>query len=171
MNLICRKVQADIATLLLDPKAAPVELRIHAEGCQTCRESLTELQSTMRLLDEWQAPEPTPFFDGRLAARLRQERQAAPAGLVERLRTRLLFGSHMQLRPLAAGALALLLLIGGGTYAGLLDAHHSGPVQTSATVRDLQSLDENAQVFQQLNKLDEDEGAGNSSSSPAASDL
>ena len=84
------------------------------------------------------------------SARLRQ------AGFLERMRARLVFGSNLHLRPLAAGALALLLLIGGGTYAGFEGLGHStAPVAASATVKDLQSFDENAQVFQQMNSLDE----------------
>ena len=31
----------------------------------------------MALLDEWQAPEPSPYFDVRLNARLREERQSS----------------------------------------------------------------------------------------------
>ena len=170
-NTICRTARAELATLLLEPESAPAELRAHAGACPACREELAQLQSTMHLLDDWQAPEPTPFFEGRLAVCLREERQATPAGFIERLRARLLFGSNMQLRPLAAGALALLLVIGGGTYAGLVDSHPSGPAQTSATVRDLQSLDENAQVFQQLNKLDQDENDTGNTSSASANDL
>ena len=72
---------------------------------------------------------------------------------------RLMFGSNAHLRPLAAGALAALLLIGGGTYAGLMSTHPATPVVASATVKDLQSLDENAQVFQQMNTLDQDDNA------------
>lgn len=165
---ICRKVNENLALLLLEPGSAPAELRAHSGECRGCQEELAQMQGTMRLLDSWAAPEPTPFFDGRLRARLREEQRSAPAGLLEQLRTRLLFGSRMQLRPLAAGVLALALVIGGGAYAGLVDAHHSVQMQTSATVRDLQSLDENAQLFQQLSQLDQDD---NTDSGAAGNDL
>ena len=68
------------------------------------------------------------------------------------------FGStsrRVPMRPVAAGALAMMLAVGGGTFA-LLD-HGTAAPQTSATVRDLQSYDGNAQLFQQLNALDGDE--------------
>ena len=102
-----------------------------------------------------------------MAARLRSEREAQPAGFFERLRSRLLYGTNMHLRPVAAGALVLLLLIGGGTYAGFVNT--SQPVNPSATVRDLQSLDENSQVFQQLNTLDQQDD--DSDSAPSNSNL
>jgi hypothetical protein len=72
----------------------------------------------MALMDTWSAPEVTPYFDTRMAVLLREEQQAAPAGWLERMRERFLFGSHMNMRPLAAAALALIVAVGGGTYAG-----------------------------------------------------
>ncbi len=60
----------------------------------------------------------------------------------------------------SGGALATVLVIGGGTFA-LLDNEPVVPAApTSATVRDLQSYDGNAQLFQQLNALDTDEDSG-----------
>ena len=54
----------------------------------------------------------------------------------------------------------MVLVIGGGSFA-LLDSQPAAPTaQTSATVRDLQSFDGNAQLFQQLNTLDGDEDSG-----------
>jgi hypothetical protein len=38
------------------------------------------------LLDTWEAPEPSPYFLTRLDARMREEREAAPAGWLARLR-------------------------------------------------------------------------------------
>jgi hypothetical protein len=121
------------------------------------------MERTWKLLDEWQAPEPSAFFDAKLYARLRQEKENAPAGFFERAKAWLLYSSNFQLRPVAAGALATVIAVGGGTFA-LLN-HEVGPApQTSATVRDLQSYDGNAQVFQQLNALDGDEDSGNGAS-------
>jgi hypothetical protein len=100
-----------------------------------------------------------------MAARLRSERDAAPAGFLERLRARLLYSSNMHLRPVAAGALALLLLIGGGTFAGFMNSTSSPTVTPSATIRDLQSLDDNSQVFQQLNTLDQQDDDSDSGQS------
>ncbi|GGG91977.1 hypothetical protein [Silvibacterium dinghuense] len=133
---------------------ALAEARNHVQQCPECAGELAELAATMAALDAWEAPEPSPYFHARMSALLREERAAAPAGFFERLKTRLLFGSNVQLRPVAVGALALLLLIGGGTYAGLMSTTPA-PAHTSATIQDLQSLDENQAVFQQLNALDQ----------------
>lgn len=164
--MICRKVKANLVNLLLDPESVPADVRGHLKECAACSQELASLESTMNLMDEWQAPEPTTYFDSRLAARLREEQRAEPAGFLERMRARVLFGSNMSVRPLAAGVLALLLIIGGGTYAGLMTASSSAPVKVSATLEDLKSLDDNAQVFQQLTTLDQsdqnDNGNGSS---------
>jgi anti-sigma factor RsiW len=165
--MICRKTKANLADLLLDEQSVPVEVRKHVEDCPECKQELEALKATMQAMDAWDTPEPSPFFDARMAALLRSEREAPPAGFLERLRARLLFGSNMHLRPVAAGALALLILIGGGTYAGFMTGNHPATAPASAAVRDLQSLDDNAQVFQQLSALDQpdddsDSGASNS---------
>jgi hypothetical protein len=91
-----------------------------------------------------------------LAARLREEMHNPPASLWERMRARLLYGSNVQLRPIAAGALALLLLMGGGTAVWVQHGAQPPAPQQSATVHDLQLLDGNAQVYQQLSSLDTD---------------
>lgn len=156
----CRKFETEFKSLLpdllLDRERVPAAVRAHVDECADCSKELASLEATMLALDGWEGTEPSPFFDARMAARMRAEREAPPAGFLERMRARLVFGSNLHLRPLAAGALALLLLIGGGTYAGFEGLGHStAPVAASATVKDLQSLDENAQVFQQMNSLDE----------------
>jgi hypothetical protein len=45
-----------------------------------------------------------------------------------------------------------------------MTSHPAVPVKTSATIEDLKSLDDNAQVFQQLNALDQNDqdDSGNS---------
>ncbi len=151
--MICRMTKANLEDLLLDPEKVPVEVRKHVEDCAECSQELAALEATMLALDAWEAPEPSPFFEARMAAQLRSERDAPPAGFFERLRSRFLYSSNMHLRPIAAGALALLLLIGGGTWVGVMNT--TQPASPSAAVRDLQSLDENSQVFQQLNTLDQ----------------
>ena len=162
--MICRMTKANLENLLLDPEKVPVEVRKHVEDCPECSQELAALESTLLALDGWEAPEPSPFFEARMAARLRGEREAPPAGFFERLRARLLYSSNMHLRPVAAGALVLLLLIGGGTWVGVVNS--TQPANPSAMVRDLQSLDDNSQVFQQLNTLDQqdDDDSGQSNS-------
>lgn len=158
--MICRKFETEfkkiLPDLLFDRDRVPPAVRAHVEQCAECSRELKALESTMMALDAWEGIEPSPFFEARMAARMREERAAQPAGFLERMRSRLLFGSSLNMRPIAAAALALLLLIGGGTYAGFEGLHPATPVvASSATVRDLQSLDENAEVFQQMSSLDQ----------------
>jgi len=164
--MICRKLETELKKmlpdLLLDPERVPAEARAHVKQCADCRGELAALEATMSALDGWEGVEPSPFFDARMAARMREERSAPPAGWLARVRARLEMGSSRHLRPLVVGALALALMIGGGTYAGLEGFHSTAKVTptASATVRDLQSLDENAQLFQQMDTLDQqDNGA------------
>jgi hypothetical protein len=161
--MICQITKANLENLLLEPEKVPVEVRKHVEDCPECSQELAALESTMLALDAWEAPEPSPFFEARMGARLRAEREAPPAGFLERLRARLLYGSNLHLRPIAAGGLALLLLIGGGTYVGVVSLNQ--PSHPSAMVRDLQSLDDNSQVFQQMNTLDQQDDDSDSGQS------
>src|ERR1017187_6067404 len=46
-------------------------------------DALQALRSPMNLLDEWSAPEPSPFWDVRMQARLREEQQRASAGWLQ----------------------------------------------------------------------------------------
>ncbi len=156
--MICRNIQSKLPDLLLEPGSVAADVRAHVENCTECGRELRELRATMSALDAWEAPEISPYFDGRMTVLLRDEQRAPRAGWLERMRARLLFGESMRLRPLAAGALALAIAVGGGLYAGFV-SQPAQPVQSaSPVIRDLQSLDENAQVFQQLNSMDQDTG-------------
>lgn len=98
--MICRDCKSAIPDLLLDP-AAPsnAAARAHIDSCAECRDELASLQATFALLDDWQAPEPSSYFDQKLAVRLREEQDKAPAGWFERLRSRVLFNTGRQFRP------------------------------------------------------------------------
>jgi anti-sigma factor RsiW len=150
----CSGMESKLEDLLLDPAAAPAKVRVHVEQCEDCQRELAELQATMALLDTWESPEPSPYFLTRLDARMREERQAAPEGWFARLRDRLTFGPSMHVRPLAAMALAVVLLVGGGAYLGINDMD---PTATQpgheAVVRDLQTLDNNAQLLDQMEAM------------------
>jgi hypothetical protein len=156
----CTGMDQKLADLLLDPDSAPVNVTTHVAGCEDCHRQLEELRATMMLLDTWEAPEPNPYFMTRFEARLREERKAAPAGWLERLRARVLYGQHMHARPLAAMALTALLVLGGGAYLGVTDWEQPTPAPgQAAVVHDLQTLDSNAQLLDQLETI-----SGNSDS-------
>jgi hypothetical protein len=159
----CPEMKNTLAEMVFEARPLSDEARKHVAECAGCAAELAELQATWKLLDEWQAPEPSAFFDAKLYARLRVEQTIPPAGFFERAKAWLLYSNNLQMRPLAAGALATVLVIGGGTFA-LLDYQTTPAAPTSATVRDLQSFDGNAQVFQQLNALDGDEDSAGGAS-------
>jgi hypothetical protein len=85
---------------------------------------------------------------------MREERQAAPEGWFARLRDRFAYGPPMHVRPLAAMALAVMLLVGGGTYLGVTDLDQTtASAQPTAVVHDLQMLDNNAQLLDQMEAM------------------
>jgi hypothetical protein len=150
----CDAMETKLADVLLAPDAAPAKVAAHVAECEPCSKELDELRATMALLDTWEAPEPNPYFLTRLQARLNEERRAKPAGLFERWRARLVYGQRLHARPIAAMALTVVLLLGGGTYLGMTnwDQTQSAPPQ-AAVVHDLQVLDNNAQLLDQLETL------------------
>lgn len=167
--MICHDCQSALPDLLLDP-ASPsnAAARAHLDTCAACRQEFNSLEATFALLDLWQAPEPSPYFDQKLGVRLREEQAIAPAGWFERIRTRLLFNTGRQFRPALAGALALVLLLGGGTFAGITSSH-SRKVEASATVEDLQILDKNDQALQTMDQLLQDDSPADDANTPPSS--
>jgi hypothetical protein len=152
----CTEMEAKLADLLLDPETVPAKVTAHVAECDSCGKKLEELRATMALLDHWEAPEPNPYFLTRLNARLDEERQAAPAGWFERLRARWTYGPQLHARPLAAMALTVVLLLGGGTYLGLTNWDQPAAPPQTAVVHDLQVLDNNDQLLDQLETISSD---------------
>ena len=149
----CREMNTKLADLLLDSHTVTSESLRHLEECADCRRELAELRATMAFMDNWESQEPSPFFDAKLLARLRAEQSAPSLGLFARWKAWYQYGSKHRLQPLMAGALALVILVGGGTYADL--TWIAPAPQESATLHDLQSLDNNFEVLQQLDSVDQ----------------
>jgi hypothetical protein len=165
----CKDCQSVFLDLLLEPGApANAAARSHIASCAECKQEFKSLEATFALLDTWKAPEPSPYFDQKLAGRLREEQALAPAGWFERLKSRLLFNTGRQFRPALAGALALVLVVGGGTFADVSGFLHPKP-QISATVQDLQILDKNDQVLQTMDQLLQDVGSADDAGAPPSS--
>ena len=118
------------------------------------------MHEMMRLMDDWKAPDPSPWFDARMAARFREEMQRPPESLFARLHDYWLFSREAAMRPVMVSAMGLLLVAGGGTWwqASHMQQASTHPANVSATVQDLQILDNNAQAIQQMSQLLDDDG-------------
>lgn len=122
----------------------------HLESCAGCAEHWKSLQATMTLLDEWQAPEPSPYFETRLQARLREEMAKPQTGWFQWFR-----------RPVLAAALTVLMGVGVGLYV----THQRGITTRSepvavmegpgTAVSDLQALDKNHDMYADFDLLDD----------------
>ena len=145
--------------MLLDPRPGSAKVQAHVAECERCQGEFEELKATIEMLDAWKVPAPSPYFLTRLGARMREEREAAPAGwlasAIARMRATLAYGPGLHARPLAAVALTVMLLVGGGTYLSVTDIMQppQPAAQNAAVVHDLQTLDSNAQVLDQMEAL------------------
>ena len=137
----------DIRELLPDLAAGVVavapEVNDHLRTCTGCADTLADFRKTMALLDEWGAPEPSPYFDVRLQAKLREEaaRVEQHYGWLSWLR-----------RPVLAGAMAVALVAGITVFE--VERPRTGPsgpalanIQPGTAVGDLQTLDKNHDIF------------------------
>jgi hypothetical protein len=150
----CAGMEEKLADLLLDEASAPAKVKTHVAECASCREELEKLRATMSLMDTWTAPEPSPYFMTRLNARMREEREAPRLSWLQRIRDRFTYGPQMHAGPLAATALTVLMLIGGGAYLGVTNVEQPVAQPTvNAVVHDLQTLDSNKQVLDQLEAI------------------
>lgn len=162
----CKKFEIELTDIVLTPGATPsLEAAAHMKVCPPCAEEYIGFQQTFSLLDTWKAPEPTPYFDQKLAVLLREEQAAPRMGWFESLMTRLRFNTGRNFRPAMVSALALVLVCGGSGVAFIPASH---PVQASATVTDLQIFDRNEQAFQQMDELQQDDDSSAQPTQPAA---
>lgn len=144
-----RERMPDLAAGFSQPTA---EEGKHLESCGTCPQDLKAMRATMALLDEWQAPEPSPYFDTRLQARLREEVAKPQAGWLSWFR-----------RPVLAAALTVLLGVGIGLFFAQKSGIYSrAPQPTTAeisepgtAVSDLQTLDKNHDLYSDFDLLDD----------------
>jgi predicted anti-sigma-YlaC factor YlaD len=139
----------EIKDLMLDVVAGAGEaspaMNEHLLGCPVCASKLADMRKTMALLDEWQAPEPSPYFDTRLAARMREERaKTARSAWLSWFRA-----------PVLAGALAMMLMMAGGIrwFNGPTPPPMPAPLGTA--VGDLQALDKNEDLYANFDLLDD----------------
>jgi hypothetical protein len=150
----CTGTDTMLADVLLDPGTVSATVQTHVAECDSCRSELDELRATMALLDTWESPAPSPYFLTRLDARLKEERGAPSAGWMARLRARFAYGPALHVQPVAAMALTVVLLLGGGAYLGISNWDQPpAPTGQAAVVHDLQTLENNAQLLDQLEEI------------------
>jgi hypothetical protein len=147
-----REMMPDLASGLM---GITPEIDGHMAGCGACAGKLEEFRQTMALLDEWRAPEPSPYFDVRLQARMREETAKPQAGWLAWFR-----------RPVLAAALTVLMAVGvglffskgGGIYntrddeVAVVDSQATEP---GTAVSDLQALEKNHDLYSDFDLLDD----------------
>ena len=145
----CEEIRERMPDVAAGFSEATEEESNHLAGCSGCAEQLKELRATMSLLDEWEAPEPSPYFDVRLQARLREEMAKPQAGWLQWFR-----------RPVLAAALTVIMGVG----VGLFLTHDTGRVTPQAgpvdqgpgtPVSDLQTLEKNNDLYANFELLDD----------------
>jgi hypothetical protein len=144
----CTEIRELLPDLAAGLASAPPGIKDHLHTCIDCASKLEEFRKTMALLDEWQAPEPSQYFDTRLHARLREEAARQPRSFFAWMR-----------RPAFAVSLAVALVAGvslfevrkigprHSTQVAETSQGPSQPVQPGTAVSDLQVLDKNNDLF------------------------
>src|SRR5271167_229855 len=155
MVMKCEEIREIMPDLASGLTGMTPEVGGHLASCSECAGKLAEFRQTMALLDEWRAPEPSPYFDVRLQARLREEMAKPQGGWLAWFR-----------RPVLAAALTVLIGVGLGLFftkgSGMYKGIEIAVVepQTQATgpgtaVSDLQALEKNHDLYSDFDLLDD----------------
>jgi anti-sigma-K factor RskA len=146
----CQEVREEM--LLMTPGENSPQASAHVRGCEACSKELAALRSTMALLDEWAAPEPSPYFDAKLRARLKSEPE--PRRGWQRWVSPL-----TGWKPAMAVALAVVMVVGISVYkTPQITTEQPAPlIQPGTAVSDLQKLDKNQELYASFDLLDDDE--------------
>ncbi len=146
-----REVMPDLASGLME---ITPDLAGHLAGCGACAGKMEEFRQTMALLDEWKVPEPSPYFDVRLQARLREEMAKPQAGWLAWFQ-----------RPVLAAALTVLMGVGVGLFftkgSGIYKpgddviAVNDASAEPGTAVSDLQALEKNHDLYSDFDLLDD----------------
>src|SRR5260370_38504092 len=78
--MTCDEIRERMLDVAAGLSEAAAEEKNHLAGCDACAGKLEEIRQSMAWLDEWRAPELSPYFDVRLQARLRAEMAKPEAG-------------------------------------------------------------------------------------------
>jgi hypothetical protein len=151
-NCSCEEIRTRMPDVAAGFSELTAEESEHLASCTGCADQLKEIRATMALLDEWQTPEPTPYFDVRLQARLREEVAKPQAGWL-----------HWFRRPVLAAALTVLMGVGVGVWytrtTGMIDPGQQTsdfvPPAPGSAVSDLQALEKNHDLYSDFDLLDD----------------
>jgi len=144
----CSEIHELMPELASGETGASPEVSEHLRACADCAGTLGEFRQTMQLLDEWKAPEPSPYFDTRWQARFREEKAKQPAGWLAWLR-----------RPALAVSLAVIAVVGVTIFENGGTIPPANPDQSQVVpgtaVGDLQALDANHDLYSNFDVLDD----------------
>jgi len=158
--MLCTELKDEIFEAALSGAAPGESVKAHMSACAACEREFESLRSTMNVLDTWTAPEPSPYFDVRLQARLRELKQQ-PQGLIAQWLEKVGV-HHLSWKPVAASVFALVMAVGVYVEFPGLGGRKRPVVQAACPVVDLQALDKNQQILSELQDLDEDSSNDNS---------
>lgn len=158
----CKEIRELLPDLAAGMQVSTPEVEKHIAACEGCSAQLRDFQKTMALLDEWQAPEPSSYFDTRLQARLREEMARPPA----RWYVPDWLTHSRVIRPAWAMSVAAVLFtvaIGIGNRSYFVQTSEIAtkppsltlPVEPGTAVGDLQALERNDELYADFDVLDE----------------
>ncbi len=138
----CNEVRENLIVLLAEGHTDPA-VTAHVRQCSACAEEMESFRKTMALMDEWEAPEPSPYFLTRLRAHVKEEKDTAPvrAGIFAWMR-----------RPAMAVSMAVVLAAGALIYRTLGIVP---PIQPGPAVADVEALERNHEVLVNTDLIDE----------------
>ncbi len=152
----CNQVRELLPDLAAGMDKGTQDVQNHISSCSACAAKLQGFRQTMALLDQWQAPEPGPYFDTRLGARIREEMARPAAGWLHWLRRPALVVSLAAL--MVAGTLVVgnraILFPSGDAELAIKIPVPSVPAQPGTAVGDLQALEKH-DLYADFDVLDE----------------
>jgi len=153
----CNQVRELLPDLAAGMDKGTQDVQNHIASCSTCAAKLQGFRQTMTLLDQWQTPEPGPYFDTRLGARFREELAGPAAGWLHWLRRPVVALSLAG--AMLAGVLAIVnrdVLFPDSTEKLAIVIPVPGvPAEPGTAVGDLQALEKNHDLYADFDVLDE----------------
>lgn len=138
----CNEIRENLIVLLAEGHSDPA-VTAHVRQCSACAQEMESFRKTLALMDEWEVPEPSPYFLTRLRAHVKEEKEKAPvrSGIFAWLR-----------RPAMAVSMAAVLAAGALIYrTAIVEKPPLGP----SPVADVEALERNHEVLVNTDLIDE----------------